>query len=306
MSKANLKITVNPVTGFVGYPLAYAVSAPREFGLLHEGSICIGDSVTLPVDEATEYRVELHLPTQQVVSQTLLSTSPDPVPSVIFEVSDCLKAMQPSPQAGLTPFVLISSGGPGLLPPPVAPEELFPLPRSSSSPGTTSWDDLVFPASAAALELHRRSLVNRLTAEQALASSLPKTRFVLRPFVRLWKWSPGESFWRLDPALTPRMQDKSDGRRLVTLGEGLEGYCLEVGTPSGPNHLVYLPPGPVAVEIRLQGDFPQAGRLELTLRTQPFADLLLSYVRMGAITEARAVAAILLEKPDQGGERIPS
>ncbi|MDN5941903.1 MAG: hypothetical protein L0H94_08485 [Nitrospira sp.] len=37
----------------------------------------------------------------------------------------------------------------------------------------------------------------------------------------------------------------------------------------------------------------------MTLRTQPFADLLLAYISIGAIIEARMVAAKVLEKSDQ-------
>ena len=43
----------------------------------------MAESMTLPVDEAAEYRVELYLPTRRVLRQT---TSPAPVPSVVFDI----------------------------------------------------------------------------------------------------------------------------------------------------------------------------------------------------------------------------
>lgn len=292
MSKP-LKIEVKPFTGFEGYPLAYSVSAPWQSGLLHEGAIRVGDSITLPVEEAAEYRVRLYLPTREVLSRTSL---PAPEPSVVFDLNKELKEIQRPAGAELASFVLIPPSASCVFPPPVVLEEFFPPPNS----GSTSWDDLFFPDWASGLELHRQSLADRFSKSLTLASNLPTTKFTLRPFVRFWKWSPGDTSWRLDPDLTLQQKaDESDGRRVVTLGEGREGNCLEVGTPSGPNYFVYLPPGPVTVEVRLRGDLLQAGKVELTLRTHPFAYLLLNYSRAGAMTEARAVANHVLERSDQ-------
>jgi hypothetical protein len=306
---SDLTITVEPVAGFEGYPLACAVHDPKELGLLHQGVIRVGESKRVPLPTMAECRVRIYLPSRRVVQKRSAATS-DGGQQVTFQLADDLRAERRKNAPVEAPFILVPPGGSGQLALSETPAAflLGPDPflvENPVRPENSALEASTFPDLPASGDNWQRNY--RVTPSPMVGSRTyeqPGVPFVLRPFVRLWKRVPGQPHWRVDPASCELVTDGAKGQRRLTT-TSLAQYCLEIGTPSGPNSFVYLPPAPLSAEIWAQGPpLPGVNQppVELRLRSQPLADLVLAYSRAGALGEARAVAEVSTPKsPDAAG-----
>jgi C1A family cysteine protease len=292
---SELKIHVESVKGLEGYPLAYTVYDRKEIGLVLDGIVGVGETVTVSLDTAAEYQVQLYLPGRPPVSQTVSGNQPVPV-TAIFRVEEELQALRRDTGPTAAPVVVLPPAGAGLFGLAQLSLEWDPLlvddpllPREAS-PGVTAFEGLVSPPGA----WRQQVRIGASAKTSNLSRPLPGIAFVVRPFVRLWELAPGAQWWRVDPASAGRLTDTADGQRLVKTPPRAQ-YCVEVGTPGGPNQFVYLPPGPFNAEIRAR-DVPVAGtgpsQVELVVCSQPLADLLLAYARAGAHSQVRLIARL--------------
>jgi hypothetical protein len=290
---SELTVTVGRVAGFEGYPLPYDVHDAKTAKLLHKGVIEVGKSISLPISGGGRCRVTLSLAGRPSIQKTSRATTAGRE-NVTFllagelEASSCLEVGYAAPS-----ILLFPAGSDGSQP--AEPFELSslgpdpflqnnPFSRESLSQGGTSF----IPIGRVGYRSFWTPTSSFFQERRLKAPSVP---FALRPFVQLWKLS-ATGAWSVDPDSVEHVTDLPNRQRSIQVPAGAS-YCLEVGSPGGPNYFTYLPPGPLSVEARLRGA-PGRGsdqvEIELGFRPSPLARSLLEYMRAGALLDAHRIS----------------
>jgi hypothetical protein len=237
-------IIIDPVPGFEGCLFPYNVYDAKTATPLCEGVIEVGTSVTLPIANRGRCRVSVSLPGRSSVQKASRAVRGSDQ-KVEFSLARELEPESRMKSAVAAPSVLLSPAGSDLFGPgnPLELSTLGPDPflqenpfsRDSPSRGGTSF----IPISTGGGR-HRSFVVNRSFSGRAVRPRPPSVPYTLRPFVRLWKFSTTGS-WSVDPDSVERVTDLPDTQRSVQILEDTR-FCLEVGSPGGPNHFVHFLP----------------------------------------------------------------
>src|SRR5262249_16227078 len=106
--RLRLRITVEPVAGFEHNPLAYAVYE-SNVGLLCEGAIWVGETVTVSLEAAAENKVRIYLPAGWSVGETISGSTGSL--HVKFELAAELQNVPRGAAQAAPPFILLPAAG---------------------------------------------------------------------------------------------------------------------------------------------------------------------------------------------------